>query len=144
MEDIHRTPTVGIVVLKGSDVLLVRHGEGASHITGVIGAPGGRMDSDETPIVAAQRELEEETGINADQKDLIELPKKYDADFARKDGSTLLTHHTVFACNRFSGELRGTGETTPMWTPINRLSEMTLMANVEDMVAEAQKALKNE
>lgn len=137
-----RTPTVGIVVLKGQDVLLVRHGKTAGHITGIIGTPGGRIDSGENPIIAAKRELEEETGLQVEKEDLIELSKKYDADFARKDGSTLFTHHTVFACNKFSGEFRATEETTPEWTPINKLSVMTLMANTEDMVKEAQKVLE--
>ena len=136
-----RIPTVGITVLKGLEVLLVRHGKAAGHITGVIGTPGGRIDPGETPIVAAQRELEEETGLHAEKEDLVELSKKYDADFPRKDGSILFTHHTVFACNKFSGELRATDETIPEWVPIKNLSEMKLMANTEDMVNEAQKVL---
>lgn len=141
MADISRTPTVGIAVLRDSDVLLVRHGEGAEHITGIVGTPGGRIDPGETAVVAAQRELEEETGLRAEKEDLIEIRKKYHADFARKDGSTLFVYHTVFACNKFTGELRATDETTPEWTPIENLSIMELMVNTEDMVKEAQKVL---
>ena len=141
---IERVPTVGIIVLRPPDVLLVRHGEAAGHITGTLGTPGGRMDPGETPIIAAQRELEEEAGLHAEKEDLIELSKKYEADFARKDGSRLFVRHTVFACNRFSGELKevdDTAETIPQWTPIESLSDLELMVNVEDMVREAQRVL---
>jgi mutator protein MutT len=132
-----RTPTVGVVVLKDNNVLLVRHGEEAGHITGSYGTPGGRIDSGETAIYAGARELEEESGLIAEEKDLVELPEKYDADLARKDGSTLSVHHTVFATRKFTGELRSTKETTPEWVPIERLSSMELLPNVENMVNQA-------
>lgn len=141
---IKRVPTVGIIVLNPPDVLLVRHGEAASHITGTLGTPGGRIDPGETPIMAAQRELEEESGLKAEIEDLIELPNKYEADFARKDGTRLFVSHTVFTCNKFSGEIKKadeTAETIPQWTPIEDLPGLGLMVNVENMVMEARKAL---
>ena len=132
-----RVQTVGIVVLKDNDVLLVCHGEKAGHITGSYGAPGGRIDENETLIHAAVRELEEETGLIAEEKDLIELPEKYDADISRKDGTVMHCHHTVFAVRNFTGELRGTEETEPEWVPIENLSSMELLANTEQMAQQA-------
>lgn len=133
-----RTPTVGIVVLKEDDVLLVRHGEAAGHITGSYGTPGGRLDyPDENLKSAVLRELNEESGLIAAESDLVELPTKYDADLPRKDGSILHTHHTVFATRKFTGELVATDEAEPVWTPIKNLPEMELLPNTENMVKEA-------
>ena len=140
-EKMNRIPTVGIVVLKDKSVLLVKHGEKAGHITGSYGTPGGRIDQGETPVQAAKRELEEESGLFVREEDLTELPKKYDADLARKDGSILSVHHTMFVCNKFDGALRGTQETTPEWVPIKKLHEMELLQNTEDMVKQAQENL---
>lgn len=136
-----RIPTVGIVILSGEDVLLVRHGEKAGHLTGSCGTPGGRIEEGETPIKAAKRELEEETGLIVREEDLIELPRKYDANLERKDGSILYIHHTVFVSNRFDGTFRETEETIPEWISVKKLSEMTLLPNTEDMVKQAQKTL---
>ncbi len=141
MNSIERIPTVGIVVLDSGNVLLVRHGDKAGHLTGSYGTPGGRIDKNETPVQAAKRELEEESGLIAEEKDLTELPKKYDADLARKDGSILSVHHTMFATRKFAGSLKGTDETTPEWISIDKLHGMELLPNTEDMVKQAQENL---
>lgn len=63
------TPTVGIVILDGNKVCLVKHGEAAQHLTGVHGIPGGRLNGDEELIDAAVREAFEETGLQINKND---------------------------------------------------------------------------
>ncbi len=132
-----RIPTVGVVIVYDDKVLLVEHGEEAGHLTGSFGTPGGRIDEGETVRQAAIREVEEETGLVVDENDLMELPHKYDADLRRKNGETLYVSHTVFATDKFHGELRGTDETVPIWLPIETLKDKELLPNIEDMVEKA-------
>ena len=47
------------------------------------GFPGGKIDSDETPKVAAQREVYEETGLELNENDLKFL-KLFNFDFGEK------------------------------------------------------------
>lgn len=142
MDPQHRTPTVGIVILKGSQVLLVKHGERAGHMTGTYGLPGGRIDIGETPIQAVTRELEEETGMRVREEDLRELPQKYEVDLPRKNGETLSVHHTVFAAKHFHGELQGTDETSPEWVEIDSLKDIDLVINTENMVRQGIQILR--
>lgn len=141
MNNIERVLTVGIIILNNDDVLLVEHGEAAGHLTGSFGSPGGRVDPGETTLQAAVREVKEETGLDVEEDHLIELPNKYEADLARKDGSILSVHHTMFATRKFTGSLKGTDETTPEWISIDKLHGMELLPNTEDMVKQAKENL---
>ena len=138
---IERIPTVGIVVLFQNNVLLVEHLDGAGHVTGSFGTPGGRVDQGETVEDAAVRELKEEAGVTVNIHDLIRIPKVYDADLPRKNGEVLSVSHTVFAANKFSGELRDSEETKPQWIPFTDVSKLNLLINTEDMIQHAQKAI---
>jgi len=62
-EDLQRIPAASILLFRGDEVLLVRRGSGA--MAGRWSAPGGHLDPGETAIVAAARELLEETGLTA-------------------------------------------------------------------------------
>lgn len=131
--------SVGIVVIHDGKVLLVKHGEVAKHLTGTYGTPAGRIDSNETSVEAAVRELEEETGLVSTTGDLVELPKKYIADIERKSGKVERFNHTVFVCKKFSGNIRATDEVEPEWIEIDKLKDYNLLPNIEDMVLEAGK-----
>lgn len=138
MERIH---TVGVVVLKDDNVLLVREGEQSGHVTGVYNTPAGRIDEGETPVQAAIRELHEESGLITTEADLEQLPKIYEADIPRKDGTIKHFIHTAFVCKRFSGDLVTTDETMPEWVPISELNSYTLLPNVRDIIVEGKKVL---
>ena len=142
MNNLPRVPTVGVVILDGNKVLLVRHGEKAGHITGSYGTPGGRIDPGERVIDACVRELKEETGLSTEKDSLLEFPEKYEVDIPRKNGKILSISHTVFATLIFSGELVATDETTPQWVDINSLASLPLLPNIEDMVQKAQQYLQ--
>jgi 8-oxo-dGTP diphosphatase len=131
MTDIIRT--AGVLIYRDQEVLLVRHGTAAGHLTGVYGLPSGSLKEGETELEAAVRELEEETGLTTSQKDLVELPETYTAEIQRKDGVKKFSFK-VFLCKRFSGELKETEETTPEWVKISDLKKYKLLPNVEEIV----------
>lgn len=64
-------PCVGVVCLRGPEVLLIRRGKPPR--MGEWSIPGGRMEMGETVAAAALRELREETGVEAELLGLIEV-----------------------------------------------------------------------
>ncbi len=64
-------PCVGVVCLRGDEVLLIRRGKAPRK--GQWSIPGGRMEFGETLHAAALRELGEETGVIAEILGLIEV-----------------------------------------------------------------------
>ena len=137
MQDSGRTPTVSAAAFRGNEVLLVRHGESASHLTGVYGIPGGRLESGESLLDAAVREFEEETGLLAERDSMKLLPTVFNGDIHRKSGEILKTAWHIFVIQNFSGELRETDETSPEWVEIDNMSSLNLLPNTELAVREA-------
>lgn len=64
-------PAVGVVCLRGGEVLLIRRG--APPRLGEWSLPGGRIEPGERAIDAALRELREETGVEAELVGLIDV-----------------------------------------------------------------------
>jgi 8-oxo-dGTP diphosphatase len=67
----HPVPTVGVVCLRGQEVLLIKRGTPPR--LGQWSVPGGRLEWGETLQVAALRELKEETGVDAQLLGLIDV-----------------------------------------------------------------------
>lgn len=132
--------TVGIVVFnKRREILLVRHTEKAGHLTGTYGLPAGRINSGETAIGAARRELQEETGLKAES--LIDYPGNvYFAKIQRKHGKINFSWH-VFICTKFSGEIKVSEETIPEWVEISELDSYNLLANTKQAIEDGKKYL---
>jgi 8-oxo-dGTP diphosphatase len=65
------TPCVGVVCLRGEEVLLIRRGKPPR--LGEWSIPGGRLESGERLADAALRELKEETGVEAELCGLLDV-----------------------------------------------------------------------
>lgn len=119
-------------------MLLVKHGEGAGHLTGVWGIPGGRPLDSETPQETAARELSEETGLKVQKEDLQDFPdNQYTADIQRKDGTLRRYTMRVFLCDTSTGELKSSTETEPEWIKLSEISQYNLLPNVQKAVETA-------
>jgi 8-oxo-dGTP diphosphatase len=102
----HPVPTVGVVCLRGDQVLLIKRGTPPR--LGQWSLPGGRIEWGETNAVAALRELKEETGVEAELLGLIDVidgvfPARPSADGTAGE----ITRHYVlidYAARWVSGE----------------------------------------
>lgn len=130
--------SVGIVVFNKDQVLLVRHGIASNYNEGILGIPSGKIEKGESRVRAAKRELEEESGLKAKLKDLIPLPKAFQAKIEQKDGIKIFKWH-VFLCKKYSGELVTTDETEPFWVALKEINKFKLLPNVKKAIVIAQK-----
>jgi len=139
-----RISTVAALAIKDDKVLLVRHGEAAHHLSGVYGLPGGRLDEGESLLDGAAREFQEETGLTPDKSSMIKIPTTYEADIPRKGGEVLRVTWDVFLVKKYSGEIMKTtdvDETIPEWIDIDKISNLNLLPNTQNVIKEAQEIL---
>lgn len=93
MRDVTPTPGVLAVVERGGKLLLVRRANPPDR--GLWGFPGGRVEPGESLADAAERELREETGVDASAEDVLTA-----VDAIRRDGAGSLSHHFVLIAVR--------------------------------------------
>lgn len=86
----HPVPTVGVVCLRGEEVLLIKRGTPPR--LGQWSVPGGRLEWGETLQSAALRELKEETGVDAELLGLIDV---IDGVFPARPGGEITRHYVL-------------------------------------------------
>ncbi|MDB5433701.1 MAG: hydrolase [Caulobacter sp.] len=94
-------PTVGVVCLRGTEVLLIKRGNPPRQ--GQWSIPGGRIEWGETSPAAAMRELVEETGVAAELLGLIDV---VDGLFTSRTTGETTRHYIMidYAARWISGE----------------------------------------
>ncbi|KQY35677.1 phosphohydrolase [Caulobacter sp. Root1455] len=94
-------PTVGVICLRGDQVLLIKRGTPPR--LGQWSLPGGRLERGETTVVAALRELAEETGVEAELLGLVDV---VDGLFTSRETGATTRHYVMidYAARWISGE----------------------------------------
>lgn len=93
-------------------VLLINKKTGLGN--GLVNAPGGRIEEDETAAEAAVRECQEETGITP-----LGISQRGILNFQFTDGYSLKGY--VFFAHDHSGTLTETEEADPFWVPVEQI-----------------------
>ncbi len=99
-------------VVEQQQILLIRKKRGLG--AGKINGPGGRIETGETPLECAVREVEEELLITP--TGLVECGQ---LRFQFVDGYSL--HVWVFRASGHRGEAGETAEAIPLWTPLEAI-----------------------
>lgn len=137
------TPSIGILIIKGNKVLLVKHKAAAKHLTGSYGLPSGRLEKGESEIDAAVRELKEETGLQTKKENLFEFPNNfYFQTVERKGGKFERFSWKVFRCIEYEGKIKESTETIPQWIEISTLDSLKLLLNIENAVRAGVECVK--
>ncbi len=125
---------VGIVCLRGDEVLLVRRGKPPRE--GGWSLPGGRQKLGETVRQCARRELAEETGVEAEIGALLDV-----VESLTRDGDGGLQYHYTLVDVRAdwkSGEPRAGGDAADArWFAAAGLSELDLWDETRRIIAKA-------
>jgi len=127
---------IGIVVIKGDDVLLCRRGKPPN--VGSWTLPGGAQDVGETCEEAARRELMEETGLTVG-----DLHFCAHVDTIRRDNDGRVRfHYTIldFAGRWVDGEpFAGSDVSEVQWAPMNALEPYDLWSEAHRIIAIARR-----
>jgi 8-oxo-dGTP diphosphatase len=130
---------IGIVVIKGNTVLLVRRGKPPN--IGAWTLPGGAQELGETTEAAARRELLEETGIEVGK-----LHFAATVDNIRHDETGRVHfHYTIidFAAQWVAGEpVADTDVTAAVWAPLDRLDDYGLWSEAHRVIAIARRLVE--
>ena len=99
---------VGAVIVERERVVLVRRG--AEPLAGEWSIPGGLLEVGETMRAGAVREAREETGLEVEAGEVLEVLDRIVPDAKGK----LRFHYVLidFLCRRVAGELRAGGDAT--------------------------------
>ena len=124
-------PAVGVVCLRGSEVLLIRRAK--PPLQGAWSLPGGRIEWGERAEAAALRELAEETGVEADLMGLVAV-----ADGLFGDGPVPERHYVLvdYAARWRSGEPRaGDDAADAAFHPLDTLGALGLWSETVRVIA---------
>lgn len=133
-------PAVIAVVIRDGNALLVRRANPPDE--GLWGFPGGKIEFGETVTDAALRELQEETGITAEARDVITTLDV----LVPSEGGGIRQHYILIAvrCRWLSGEpVAGDDALEARWFPVKNLDAATLPMSADVDVIAHQAAAMN-
>lgn len=129
---------VGVVVLKGDDVLLIRRAKPPKPDQWSI--PGGAQEIGETLTQAAIREVFEETAITIQDVRFLDV-----VDFIDRDTDHTVRHHYTlidYVASYHSGEIQpGDDAGAAIWVPLDSLSAYNLWQETEDIIHKASRLI---
>jgi 8-oxo-dGTP diphosphatase len=126
---------IGVVVLKGDSVLLVRRGKPPN--MGSWTLPGGAQELAETTEQAARRELAEETGVTVGELRLVATVDNIRRDLAGR----VQFHYTIidYAAQWLAGEpVADTDVSEAAWAPLDRLADYALWSEAHRVIGLAR------
>jgi ADP-ribose pyrophosphatase YjhB (NUDIX family) len=127
---------IGVVVLKGDSVLLVRRGKPPN--LGDWTVPGGAQELGETTEETARRELMEEAGVEVGALTLAAT-----VDTIRHDAAGRVQYHYTiidYAARWRAGEPRaGSDATAAVWAPLDRLDDYKLWSEAVRVIGIARR-----
>jgi 8-oxo-dGTP diphosphatase len=137
MQDARRYPErpllgVSVAVRRGDQVLLVLRAR--PPLAGLWSLPGGLVETGETLIEAAKRELREETGIAVAISGAVDRAEI----IARDEAGKVEAHYVlvVFAATYESGEARAADDAADvMWASLSDLAKLDLTADTARVLA---------
>ena len=127
-------PAVGVVCLRGDQVLLIRRGTPPR--LGEWSLPGGQIEPGEKAIDAALRELREETGVEADVVGLIDV---VDGVFAEIDRHYVLIDYA--ATWRAGEPMAGDDAAEAAFHPLGAVEQLVGWSETTRVIAEAHRMI---
>jgi len=125
---------VGVVVLRGDEVLLVQRGKAPNK--GQWSIPGGKQRLGETVMQAVHRELLEETAVKIKQVALLDVVDVIMPD----DNGKIQYHYTLvdYQAEWLSGECRaGDDADAVKWVSFDEINSVGLLENTRDIILKA-------
>ena len=125
---------VGVIVFRDKDVLLVKRNKDPNK--GFWSIPGGKQILGETLVEAAQRELDEGTGVRVDSLLLVDVA---DAIISDAEGK-IKYHYTLvdYMGHWYSGNSRAGDDAQEVrWVHMNELSSYSLLEKTMNIIHKA-------
>lgn len=94
---------------------------------GGITFPGGHVEAGESFVDSVIREVYEETGLTITNPELCGLKQ-----WQQEDGTRYIV--ICYRANKFSGELRASGEGRVFWTTVPEMMKMRLASGMQYMI----------
>lgn len=136
----HPIVAVGVVVLKGDEVLLIRRGKEPKSSEWSI--PGGAQILGETVREAAVREVLEETSVHLKNIQPLEV-----VDFIDRDKENYIRHHYTlvdFVAEYDRGDLKaGDDAREARWVAVRDLTQYTLWSETIKIIYSARKQIRD-
>lgn len=117
-------PRVLVFLTRGDEVLLIRRADDRPIFPGLYNGLGGHVERGESILGAAQREVEEESGLRAADLWLCAVVA---IDTGDADAGIAMW---VFRGEPVDGELKETNEGTLEWVERERISELPLVEDI--------------